>query len=112
MNKKNLLLLLKIVTLSLICVGIMGMVFCNNNAQKSELEYAQDTILRDEDFVIINENNHIELNGKWEDMLIGESLLSSQLICESQAYDVFIYENYILSVTPRINNESTIWCIA
>lgn len=64
---------------------------------ENELEVKELTILpiSDDDFIIKDDNNYIELRGKYEDMITNDKIIKTKLADEVHAYDVYIYENFI-----------------
>jgi len=73
----------------------------------SEEFYDIDT-LSDKDFQIKGQGIFIELEDAYENIVINEKAVSISDVDEDHAYYTYVYENFILSVSP-ING--TIFCI-
>lgn len=64
--------------------------------QRVELE--AENFLTNEDFIIENKESYIQLNGKVDEMRIGDKLVSHSPLSEKRAYEVYYYENINISV--------------
>ncbi|MFV0240584.1 MAG: hypothetical protein ACK5H4_11190 [Lacrimispora sphenoides] len=60
--------------------------------------------LSDEDFIVKNENTFIELNGNYENLITNEEIVNVRYLDEKRAYDTYVYENFIVSVSPTPYN--------
>jgi len=60
--------------------------------------------LSDEDFTVKNKNTFIELNGNYENLITNEEIVNARYLDEKRAYDTYVYENFIVSVSPTPYN--------
>lgn len=67
-----------------------------NSSIKETEESANN--LTDEDFVIKNEDTYVKLRGKFDEMKVGDKLVSHRPVSEKRAYEVYYYENLTISV--------------
>ena len=67
--------------------------------------------LMDDDFVIKYDSNYIKLNEPYEDIETNEKLINFYPVTENHVYEVYEYENFIISVSPNSDNGSKILSI-
>ena len=59
--------------------------------------------LSDKDFIIKNNDTFIELNGNYENLISNEEIVQVSYLDENHVYDTYVYENFIISVSPPGN---------
>ncbi|WP_432663368.1 hypothetical protein R9X47_22655 [Wukongibacter baidiensis] len=67
--------------------------------------------LTDEDFVIENNNNFIELGGKYKSLKTNDNITNKRLANESFSYNVYVFENFKLMTNQSGQGNSIIMSI-
>ncbi|SET46561.1 hypothetical protein SAMN05443270_0160 [Lacrimispora sphenoides] len=61
------------------------------------------TALSDEDFIVKNKDTFIELRSSYENLITNEEISYISYLNEDHVFDTYVYENFIVSVSPANN---------
>jgi len=73
-----------------------------NSMPKVQTQVAGNDALRDEDFIIRDEETYIKLGDKYENLITGETLISFSDVTEKRAYESYVYESFAVAVMQEI----------
>lgn len=82
------------------------------SASTIKIEDVDVTILTDKDFVIKNKDTFIKLDEPFDEMEIGEEVISYRNVTENHPYEIYSYNNFVLTVGwDMVKKKDTIWTI-
>lgn len=109
----------KLVYISVFLIILSILVSCNVKQEESLVDADFENVINaqspaslvDDDFTVKYDSNYIKLNEPYENIETNEKLINFRPVTENHVYEVYEYENFIVSVSPNSDNGSKILSI-